>query len=85
MTNGIKDNTADHTAGQGDPEISIVVPFRDEQETLSTLHAQIKDVMTEAGRSFETIFVDDGSTDESAARVIEIVERDESVSLVQLR
>ena len=54
MTNGIKDNPADHAAKQHDPEISIVIPFQDEQETLAALQTQIKDVLAGVGRSFET-------------------------------
>ena len=43
--------------------VSIVVPFLDEAATLEELHARIASVMTDDGRPWELIFVDDGSRD----------------------
>lgn len=46
-------------------QLSICVPLYNEQESLSELHQWIKKVMDENNFSYEVIFVDDGSTDES--------------------
>lgn len=46
-------------------DISIVIPLFNEEESLPELHAWIKRVMDEHGFSYEIIFVDDGSTDNS--------------------
>ena len=46
-------------------EISVVVPLFNEQESLIELHEWIKSSLTNAGYSFELIFIDDGSLDES--------------------
>ncbi|MDE6300370.1 MAG: glycosyltransferase family 2 protein [Muribaculaceae bacterium] len=46
-------------------DISIVVPLYNEAESLPELAAWIKRVMDENGFSYEIIFVNDGSTDES--------------------
>ncbi|MDR1381839.1 MAG: glycosyltransferase family 2 protein [Tannerella sp.] len=46
-------------------DISIVIPLYNEAESLPELHEWIKRVMDESGFSYEIIFVDDGSTDES--------------------
>lgn len=46
-------------------DISIVIPLFNEEESLLELHAWIKRVMDEHGFSYEIIFVDDGSTDNS--------------------
>ena len=46
-------------------DISVVVPLYNEAESLSELVAWIKRVATENRLSYEIIFVDDGSTDES--------------------
>ncbi len=48
-------------------DISVVVPLLNEAESLPELHAWIKRVMNERGYSYEVIFVDDGSTDDSWA------------------
>lgn len=52
-------------------KISVVIPLKDEAETLEELYAQIRSVLEGSGRSFEVIFVDDGSTDGS----MEIIEK----------
>ena len=46
-------------------DISIVIPLLNEAESLPELHAWIKRVMDEHKFSYEIIFIDDGSTDES--------------------
>jgi dolichol-phosphate mannosyltransferase len=43
------------------PEISVVVPVRDEAENIESLVAEI--VAALGGRDFEIVYVDDGSTD----------------------
>lgn len=45
------------------PEISIVIPVHNEEENISSVLFEIKDVMDKLGRSYEIIAVDDGSTD----------------------
>ena len=46
-------------------QISVVVPLFDEDESLPELHAWIKRVMDEHQFSYEIVFVDDGSKDNS--------------------
>ncbi|MBW1923897.1 MAG: glycosyltransferase family 2 protein [Deltaproteobacteria bacterium] len=45
------------------PEISIVVPLYNEEDNVQELVEAIVEVMRPLGRSFELVFVDDGSTD----------------------
>ncbi len=46
-------------------DISLVIPLLNEQESLGELHKWIKKVMDEHNYSYEIIFIDDGSTDNS--------------------
>ncbi|MBC7949771.1 MAG: glycosyltransferase family 2 protein [Chitinophagaceae bacterium] len=46
-------------------DISLVIPLLNEEESLPELAAWIEKVMLENGYSYEIIFVDDGSTDNS--------------------
>lgn len=46
-------------------DISIVIPLLNEAESLPELHAWIKRVMDEHNFSYEIVFIDDGSTDNS--------------------
>lgn len=45
--------------------LSIVIPLLNEQESLPELHQWIVKVMTNHNYSYEVIFIDDGSTDDS--------------------
>ncbi len=45
--------------------LSIIIPLLNEQESLPELHQWIVNVMTVNNYSYEVIFIDDGSTDES--------------------
>ena len=46
-------------------DISVVVPLFNEEESLPELFAWIKRVMEANGFSYEVLFIDDGSTDNS--------------------
>ena len=46
-------------------DISVVIPLYNEAESLPELYAWIERVMKANNFSFEVIFVNDGSTDES--------------------
>lgn len=46
-------------------DISVIVPLYNEAESLPELYAWIEKVMKESNFSFEVIFINDGSTDES--------------------
>lgn len=47
------------------PYISVVVPLYNEEGNVAELHRRIKEACEKLGRSFEIIFVDDGSTDKT--------------------
>ncbi|HEV3018183.1 MAG TPA: glycosyltransferase, partial [Burkholderiaceae bacterium] len=58
---GASARAADSTAALA--MVSIVIPVFNEGENLRELVARIEAAMTSAGRPFELILVDDGSTD----------------------
>ena len=61
------------------PQLSVVIPFLDEAESLPELYAWIVRVIEDAALSFELILVDDGSTDTSWSWVKEIAAQDKRV------
>jgi glycosyltransferase involved in cell wall biosynthesis len=60
-----------------DPEISIILPVLDEEESLHELYNWISRVMMEHGFSYEVIMIDDGSTDSSWEQIVKINQQDE--------
>src|SRR5437899_11693518 len=47
------------------PDLSVIVPVRNEAPSLKELHREVTQTLAGWGRSYELIIVDDGSTDES--------------------
>ena len=60
-------------------QLSVVIPFLDEAESLPELYTWIVRVLDDALLSFELKFIDDGSTDNSWALVQELVAKDKRV------
>jgi glycosyltransferase involved in cell wall biosynthesis len=67
------------------PEITVLIPVLDEAATVEELATRIASTLDGAGRSFEIVFVDDGSRDGTSARVLAARTRDGRVKLVRLR
>ena len=66
-----------------DPEISVVIPLRDEEDNVVPLHGELTDVLDQIGVSYEVILVDDGSADRTFERLAEIQRRDPKVRLIR--
>ena len=66
------------------PRLSVVVPVFNEEANLPELRRHILDSLEEVSGGYEVIFVDDGSTDRSAAIVEAWAAEDPRVVLVQL-
>lgn len=65
--------------------ISVVIPLYNEAESLPELAAWIERVMTDNNFSYEVIFVDDGSTDESWKVINEISSRNPAFRGISFR
>jgi len=64
---------------------SIVVPFHNEEESVTALYARLKQVMEQVGESFELVLVDDGSRDRTYKLLEEIAAVDSRVLVIKLR
>jgi glycosyltransferase involved in cell wall biosynthesis len=67
------------------PKYSIVVPFHNEEEAVTTLYDRVKHVMEQVGDDFELVFVDDGSRDRTYRLLEEIAAVDSRVLVIKLR
>jgi len=59
--------------------ISVVIPLLNEQDSLNELHDWIANVMQSNHFSYEIIFIDDGSTDDSWKTINQLAEKDSNV------
>jgi glycosyltransferase involved in cell wall biosynthesis len=66
------------------PLLTIAVPIYNEQDNVQLLYERTRDALEALGRSWELILVNDGSRDESAARLDAIAATDPRVIVVHL-
>lgn len=66
-------------------DISVVVPLYNEAESLPELEAWIRRVMDANGFSYEILFVNDGSTDESWNTILELQKSNPAVHGISFR
>ncbi len=64
-------------------DLSVVVPVYNEADNLEPLHAELTQALGSGGRSYEVVYVDDGSTDRSFALLSELQSRDAHVVVVR--
>jgi glycosyltransferase involved in cell wall biosynthesis len=66
-------------------DISIIVPLFNEEESLVPLYNKLMAVLSRLGKSFEIIFINDGSSDGSFATLCRLAEADPKVKVINLR
>jgi glycosyltransferase involved in cell wall biosynthesis len=65
--------------------ISIIVPVYNEAESLIDLSQRVRRQLTELGRSWEIIFIDDGSTDGSAEILDNLADQDRRIRVIHFK
>lgn len=73
------------TKKDGRIDISVVIPVMNEEGSLLLLYNRLKRVLDRLKKSYEIIFVDDGSTDNSLKIMDEIAQKDSSVVIIKFR
>jgi glycosyltransferase involved in cell wall biosynthesis len=68
-----------------EPDLSVIVPFYNEEESIAAMHAAIVDAVEPLGIPFEMVFVDDGSRDRTLEVATAIARGDERVRVVKFR
>src|SRR5947207_1683627 len=67
------------------PEISVVIPIRNEAPSLAELHRELTETLSAWGRPYELLIVDDGSTDESFALLSRLQALDPHLRVIRFR
>ena len=65
------------------PQLSVVIPLRDEEANVRPLHAELTDTFGRLGCGYEIILVDDGSGDATFERLREVHAEDPRVRVIR--
>jgi undecaprenyl-phosphate 4-deoxy-4-formamido-L-arabinose transferase len=66
------------------PQVSIVIPCYNEELNIPTLLGRLFKALDQMGRSYEVLFVDDGSKDKTLALLIEAAQTRPTVRVIEL-
>ena len=66
-------------------DISVIIPLFNESDSLSELHSSLKKVMTSNSFSYEVIFIDDGSSDNSWDIINDLYKENQSINALDLK
>jgi glycosyltransferase involved in cell wall biosynthesis len=67
------------------PELSVVIPVRNEAPSLVELYRELTDTLVAFGRPYEILFIEDGSTDNSFEVLSGLQARDPRVRVIRFR
>ena len=79
------DHNSLETTAPERPDISVVIPLLNEAESLPELYERIVAHTAELGLSYEIIFVDDGSSDDSWQVIKRLAAQDAAVHAIKFR
>jgi len=66
-------------------ELSIVIPVRNESPNIKPLYDELTTTLVRAGRSYEIIVIDDGSTDDTFEQLASLQSRDPHLRIIRFR
>lgn len=67
------------------PEISIVIPVFNEEKNIAPLYSKIKEEAEKLKRTYEIVFINDGSSDNTESELRKLKEKDSNVKCIMFR
>mgnify|MGYP001254485217 CR=1 FL=1 len=74
---------AEMTRNLAKPELSVVIPVFNEEDNIELLYEKLLLALTACGRTWEVIFIDDGSSDSSYQELKKLVKLDHRAKVVR--
>jgi glycosyltransferase involved in cell wall biosynthesis len=66
-------------------DLSVIIPLYNEEDSIEELTKQIVQVLEDFNHEYEVCFVDDGSTDDSLARIKDLREKNKNIKILSFR
>ncbi|HDL17512.1 MAG TPA: glycosyltransferase, partial [Bacteroidetes bacterium] len=66
-------------------DISVVIPLYNEEDNVDLLHKALDDVLSKMPEKYEIIFIDDGSSDNTFAKMRMLAQKDPNLKLIKFR
>jgi len=63
-------------------KISIIIPAYNEEDNINKIYSEIGNILKDSDYFYEIIFVNDGSTDNTERRILELIEQDDNIKLI---
>jgi len=67
------------------PDLSVVIPIKNEAANIANLHREFTEALEAWGRPYELVLIDDGSTDESFRLMSDLQVADSRVRVIRFR
>jgi glycosyltransferase involved in cell wall biosynthesis len=81
----VKSTEGSVDTGNQRPQLSVIVPLYNEQDNVGLLHGAIVSAVQPLGRSYEIVFVDDGSRDNTFQVASNLARNDPHLRVVKFR
>jgi len=67
------------------PEISFVIPAKDEEKSVDILYTELTSELKKLKKTYEIIFIDDGSKDSTYINLVNLRKKDNNVKIIKHR
>ncbi len=64
--------------------LSVIIPVFNEEDNIIPLYKELKEVMLKLSQEFETIFIDDGSNDNTLPNLLKLLSKEDNLRIIQL-